>query len=514
MSAQLPLPPDDPRDAVFAVDDLTQDLGRRTGRSAASVVIFAGLKLLIAIAATAIMARLVPPAQQGLVAMAVPFVLIAIGLSEFGLAQAITQMPRVTHLLASTLFWVNLALGGVLTLIVAAFGPFAARLFDQPQLAVIFWVLSPYIFLTVLTTQYIALLRRQMQIRRLETCLFIATLIAASLAVAIAWAGFGVAALIAQLLIQQTLVCVFLVVITGWWPSWPAIEDLKQAKPALSFGGFLAAERILLDTTRAFHIAVISRMFGDTGAGLFYRTETLALMPQRRIASPLSAAFMPALSRLHSDAAGFRAMLAQQITRGNVILMPIGAVFCTCPDFVVAVLLGPDWTAAVPLLRWLGVLALTDLTLGCYTWALVAAGRGRSVLIFRACSTGLIMTAIALSYAQGLVPLVRAYVLAAGLFSLPLLCLFVLHSTCITLRDMLVTLGQMLLFATLLLGAGFGLRYILDGPLIFEGVMTLAAIGAIVTVRVGLDRALLRDLVRTLRPLKTGIDGNDPQNRL
>ena len=492
--------PTDPRDAFFDVKDQSADLGRRTGRSAASVVIFAILKLFIAVGATAVMARLVPPAQQGLVATAVPFVLIAVGLSEFGLAQAITQMPSVTHKLASTLFWVNVALGAALTAIIAGVGHFAGSFFNQPDVRIIFWVLSPYVFLSVLNTQYIALLRRRMQIKLLETCIFYATLIASCAAIAVAWMGYGVTGLIVQLLAQQALSFAFLVGVTGWRPSLPWGLALSQAKAALSFGGYLAAERILNDSTRALHIGVIARVFGEAGTGLFYRTETFALMPQRRLVSPLSAAFIPSLSRLQNDATEFRTMLAQQISRGNVLLMPVGAFFCVSPDLVVAILLGPAWDAAVPLLAWLGVLALTGLTLSCYAWALVAAGRARDLFFFRICSTALIMGAILLSYSAGLVPMVRAYVIATALVSLPVLVVFVVRNTCVTRADVVQSLIQTGLFATALLGTGFGIRAVLDTHMAIEGAAVGGALIAIVGLRLATDRKLLHDVKTTFRP--------------
>ena len=489
----------DPRDAIFDVSNLSADLGRQTGRSAASVVIFAILKLFIAVGATAIMARLVPPAEQGLVALAIPFVLIAVGLSEFGLAQAITQMPHVTHRLASTLFWVNVALGLTLTLIIAGAGSFAAQFFDEPRMAMIFWVLSPYIFLAVLTTQFMALLRRRMQIRLLESCVFYATLIASCLALIVAWLGYGVAALITQLLAQQALTFVMLAVVAGWRPSWPWGLELSRAKQALSFGGFLAAERILNDTMRAVQITLIGRLFGETGAGLYYRTETFALMPQRRLVSPLSAAFIPALSRLQDNAEAFRTMLAQQITRGNMLLMPIGAFFCACPDMVVAILLGPAWTDAVPILAWLGVLALTGLALSCLAWALVAAGQARALFVFRLCSTALIVIALAISYQDGLIAVVRAYVIAFAILSLPLLCVFVVRTTALSTRDLTQIIGQMALFGAALLGAGFGMRWMLDTHMTVEALASATAIAGVIGLRLLGDPDLRRDIHTTFK---------------
>lgn len=490
----------DPRDAVFDVSDLTADLGQRTGRSAASVVIFALLKLFIAVGATAIMARLVPPAEQGLVALAVPFVLIAVGLSEFGLAQAITQMPKVTHALASTLFWVNVGLGLTLTVLIASVGSLAARWLDQPQVTTIFWVLSPYIFLSVLCTQFMALLRRRMQIRQLESCVFAATLIAACLALVVAWIGYGVAALVTQLLAQQALTFLFLAYVAGWRPAMPWGLKLSQARQALSFGGFLAAERLLNDATRAVQITLIGRVFGEVGAGLYYRTETFALMPQRRLVSPLSAAFIPALSRLQDDATAFRQMLGHQISRGNLLLMPVGAVFCTCPDLVVAVLLGPDWAEAVPLLAWLGVLALTGLTLSCFAWALVAAGRAKELFIFRLISTAIIITALILSAPYGLTALTRGYIIGFALLSLPVLCLFVERYTPLTRADILRIVTEATLFAGILLITGFAIRAMFETHMGLETLAVLCAFGLLIALRMFRDPTLRGDIRRTFRP--------------
>ena len=490
---------DDPRDAFFDVEHLRYDIGSRTGRSVANILFFSVLKLFIALGTTAILARLVSPEQQGLIALAVPFVLVAVGLSEFGLAQAITQMPKVTHQLASTLFWFNVALGTILTVTVAGIGSFAAIFFSQPKVAFVFWILSPYIFLTVLNTQYMALLRRRMQIRLLESCVFLATLIASFCAIIVAVAGYGVAALIVQLLAQQSLTFFFLVYSTGWRPSVPWGIQLSSAKKALAFGGYLAAERLLSDLTRTLQISIIGRSLGEAAAALYYRSETFALMPQRRIISPLSAAFIPSLSRLQDDGVAFRTMLFQQIVRSNAILIPLGAFLCVSPDLVVLVLLGPDWIEAVPILAWLGVLVLTGVSLSCFSWALVASGHSRELFYFRVCVTALIVAAIALSYHAGLVPIVRAYVIVYAILSLPLLCVFVVKYTVITSADVATSLGQSSLFAISLLGAGFAVRRSLDNSLIIEGITAGGAIIVVFGIRLLMDHQLLKDIRSTLR---------------
>jgi len=488
----------DPRDAFFDVSNVTENLGRKTGSSAIVVLLFSVLKLVVAIGSTAVLARLITPDQHGLVALALPLVLIATGLSEFGLAQAITQMPKVTHKLASTLFWVNVALGLTLMAAVMALAVPMADFYNQPKVTLIFWVLAPYIFLSVLNTQYMAMLRRQLRVKVIETCVFAATVIAAVISIVLALMGYSITALVAQLLVQQGLTFVMLFAVTGWRPSWPWTARFGVARGALGFGSYLAAERLLNEASRMIQMAIIGRFFGEVSAGLYYRAETFALMPEKRVSSPLSAAFIPSLSRLQDNPADFAAMFRRQVSRGGFILIPIGAFFCACADLVVAILLGPDWVAAGPILAWLGVLPLTGLTLSCMAWSLVASGKSRELFHFRLCNTALIATAILSSFSFGIVPLVAAYVLTVGVVGLLVLSVFVARSTAITPQDIKHVLFENLWFSLLLLAVSFAIRTVMTQSIWVEGLCVGIGICLAMLARLILDKGLRSDVLKVI----------------
>ena len=102
--------PDAYRD-YFDVSHLAQGNAQRAGRAGRLVLIIAAFKLVAHLASTIILARLVPPEEFGIAALAMPVVLIAISLSQFGLVEPIVQRPVITHTLVNSLFWANMALG-------------------------------------------------------------------------------------------------------------------------------------------------------------------------------------------------------------------------------------------------------------------------------------------------------------------------------------------------------------------------------------------------------------------
>lgn len=490
----------DPRDQVFDVTGVTKGLGSRTGRSAITVLLFAAAKIIVALGSTAVLARLVPPEQQAVIAMAMPAILIATGLSEFGLAQAVVQRPHVTHQLASTLLWTNVALGATLSIAVALLGGPAAVFYDVPEAAQVFVWMSPYIFLSVLTAQYVAILRRQMRIRQIEIGGFGAACLAAVMAIGAALAGAGYWALVIQLVMTEVLNLLYLLVLIRWLPSSPLKYKFQEARSALSFGGYLAAERLLGEFARSIQLVVIGRLFAPTDAALFYRAQTIAQMPQRRIISPLSGAFIPSLSRLQDDRAEFQSMYMRQVTRANLVMVPIGLLVCSCADVLVRILLGPDWTGVVPLLAWLGLLPMTALTLSSFLWTLVACGCSKQLFLARLAGTGLLLAALFTGAQFGVVGLVAGYMLALVFGMVPLMAVVSLRYTPLTLDTVRRTFLGEAVFAAGSLALLLGLRDWLQlETMFFELLITGAVLAALVGLRLAFNVEMRRDVMKALK---------------
>src|SRR5437867_2138788 len=83
--------------------------------------------------ATVVLARLLTPADFGLLAMVTTFSLLLMNFGLNGFTEVVLQREDVDHRLASNLFWINVAMGIVLAVGFAAAGPLLAWLYTEPR---------------------------------------------------------------------------------------------------------------------------------------------------------------------------------------------------------------------------------------------------------------------------------------------------------------------------------------------------------------------------------------------
>ena len=493
------LPGDLAKDAYFEVGTLKTGLGAQTGRSARTVLLFSVLRLMFTISTTAVLARLLGPEVQGLVAMILPIIVIASGVAEFGLPQAVIQRDSISHRQVSALFWINAALGVFLTGAVIAAAPAVARFYETPGLAALMVGAAPYILMTVLAVPYVAILRRRMEIRTAERCSFIGIVAGSAMAIGAALAGAGPWALVVQMVGARAATVLAFLWVVKWRPTVPWGADYRAARSALAFGGKLSADRLLLETVGQLPTIVIGRLFGETSAGLFYRSLAFAQMPRRRIVSPLSGAFVPSLSRLQDDPAGMRAMFVRQVTRSNLILVPVGLTILVAPDAMVLTLLGPDWTAAIPMMRWLGVLPLIAVIGDACNWVLVALGESGKLLRVRVGAAVIVLGALAVGSQFDVITLVGCVIGAQAVVACLYTPFLITRLTPITVATLKEALMGDLLF---IVGAGLAallLRTMLDLAPIWEGVIAGAAICLMQALRVALSPRLRADMLKAIR---------------
>ena len=146
---------------------LCTGMGAKSLRAGAVVLTAQGVKLGLQIAGMVLLARLLTPADFGLVAM-VGALTGVIGLfGDLGLPSVIMQQVRITQAQLSTLFWLNLGFGLLLTLTVVLSAPLIAWVYSDPRLTGIALLGAPLFLVGGAGAQYRALLQRQMQFRAL-----------------------------------------------------------------------------------------------------------------------------------------------------------------------------------------------------------------------------------------------------------------------------------------------------------------------------------------------------------
>jgi len=484
----------DPRDQFFDTKHLHDNLMERTSRATFLVYLFAIVKTLFQVGSTAVLARLISPSEYGVVALAMPAVLIAVGLAEFGLAEVMVQRPLMTQNIASSLFWLNLCLGLLLALAIVLLAVPAVNFYNDPRVGPIFFAFGSMAILSSLVAQYIAILRRKMLIRAIEQGTFGAMACSVAIAIILAKMGAGYWAIVSQTILTPALMLLFFFLSCRWIPSAPWRTTFSEARSSLAFGGSLAGSRLLTQIAHNLGLAIVGHSFSDVQAGLYYRTWTLANLPNTRFFGTLAGAYIHPLSRLQDDPVKFSDLFIRMILRMNLLAMPLGIFICSSADLIVQTVLGEDWVGAEDILKWLGILSfVAPAFYGCQ-WSLLAIGKVKSIFYFRLFYAVSVACAFYFGSYFGLEKMVTAFSLTLLVIVVPLAGYITIRDSSITLRDLV----DAFLFDMIFAGVAFVSLLFMRHTMIFKSAFVEIVIVSIAIGLAYLIRVLLQTKTRRI----------------
>src|SRR5205823_7810105 len=225
---------DDRHQEHFKTDHLLRNLKGHTISSGAITMSAQGAKFLLNLVSTMILARLLSPRDFGLVAMVMTVTNFLRVFKDAGLSIATVQRERITHAQVSNLFWINVAVSAVSTLVLAASAPIIARFYGNPRLIPITLFLSVTFLISGSTIQHQALLKRQMRFKALAVIEVGSMVVGVFVAVLMAALGYGYWSLLGSSLSIQTAGLILTWSVSRWRPQLPTRHS--GIGPLVSFG--------------------------------------------------------------------------------------------------------------------------------------------------------------------------------------------------------------------------------------------------------------------------------------
>src|SRR6266508_625846 len=227
---------------VGAGDVSLQDLKRKTAHGVlvsigaqASTIIFRAGSLVV-------LARLLLKEDFGLVNMVMVFTGF-LGLLRYGLSMATVQRITITSAQSSTLFWINLAAGGLLALLAVITAPVLVAFYAEPRL---FWVtvaLGTVLIFNGAAEQHRAMLQRSMRFAMLAIIDIASLLVSVTAGIGMALAGHGYWALVAMTISQPVVNVVGVWLATGWIPGMP--QRRSGIRSMVAYGGAVTLNNLI-----------------------------------------------------------------------------------------------------------------------------------------------------------------------------------------------------------------------------------------------------------------------------
>jgi O-antigen/teichoic acid export membrane protein len=486
--------------------DLTADdnLTERVGRGVMWSLVQAWGGRLLSTLVLVVLARLLDPADFGLVALATVFVEFGNLMVDQGLGASLVQRREIDPVHVSTAFWTSMAFSVLAALGLAVLAVPLSSVLGEPSLAEVLVVLALVFPFNAAGSIPIALLQRDLAFASLAVRRLVAASVAGGVGVAMAFAGFGVWALVAQTLLNAAVGSVVVVVAMRFRPAmhW----SRSHFRELFGFSSRVFGVETMNFATRRGEDLIVGAVLGPVSLGLYAVATRLQRLVMEVLVSALGSVAFPTFARVIHDLPRARRVYLGAISITSLFAFPAFIGLAALSPHLVVGLFGPQWAESAPLAA-LASLSGPVLALGFYTrGVLLAAGSAgtelrlaalRLVTRLIAVVGGLVMGGLT-GLAVGI--LIQSYLVAPlGLRSVSL----VLD---LPMREYLPVLKVPVLGSVVMAGVVVAIGVVLDGVLGDLAISAIAAAAGALTY-VGVAALLDRSVVGTVVSLGRNVVG-------
>jgi len=310
-------------------------------RSAGITSLSQGLRVLLQLASTVILARLLVPSDFGVMTMVTTFSLLFMNFGLNGFTEAVIQRDEIDHRLASSVFWVNMAFCVCLTLAFAAGGPLMAKFYKDPRVTGVAVATALTIFFTGLSVMHLALLRRAMRFSAVAINDSAAQAGSVLVSIVLAYKGWGYWALVGGVVTLPFMQAAGAWLQCRWLPGLPGRVPGtgSMVRFALNIYGYFTVNYF----SRNLDNLLVGSFFGSNALGFYKKAFDLAIFPIVQASGPLNAVAVPTLSRLTGDTDRYCRYILRSLSILALLGMGVGACMTLVGRDLIRVLLGPKW---------------------------------------------------------------------------------------------------------------------------------------------------------------------------
>lgn len=340
--------------------DDASGLGRQAAGGAVWMTAQKWLVRLTGLVTIGILTRTLNPEDFGVVAAAMTIVPIVYLISDLGFSAYIVQVIKTDQRMLSTGFWFSAGAGFILCAGMVAVAPLLAAVFQVPEVVPALRVMVVAVGMTAVGSVPIALLRRRMAFRSLAVQGACAALIGQGVAIAAAFMGAGVWALVSQLIAVQTITTLLAWWKGGWAPSWTfSREDFVSMS---RFGTqVVTVDMVALGRNWA-ETAIIASTLGTTGLGYLNIAQRLVQVVQDLSAVALVPVSQVTFAKLREAPDRLRGAYSRAMSISYAVVAPLLVYVAVGAPLIVPLLFGANWEPSVQVAQALSIAAI--LTLG------------------------------------------------------------------------------------------------------------------------------------------------------
>ena len=334
-----------------------------------------------------VLARLLTPDDYGCIGMLAIFITISNTFVDGGFGSALIQKKEPTQVDYSTIFWWNLFLSIILYGVLLISAPAVSRFYNIPLLESVLQVQGVVLIINALNIVQTNQLRKSINFKRLATIHIVSHIIAATLAIVLAYMGWGVWALVAQQIVASSITSVMLWVINRWMPSLCfSVESFKQL---FSFGGFILASNLINTFCNNVQGLLIGKFFSPAMLGYYTQAYKLENIASHSISGVVDQVSYPVLSKVQSDKIAMKNAIYRLISSIAYITFPLMLILIIVAKPLITLLYGIQWLPSIPYFQIICIGGIAVCLQGVTYQAIASIGKSKELFWWTIIKRGL-----------------------------------------------------------------------------------------------------------------------------
>lgn len=296
-----------------------------------------------------VLARLLAPEDYGTIALVTVFTTILQVFVDSGLGTALIQKKDADDLDFSSVFYFNFFVCIVLYIGMFLAAPIIAGFYGDSSLIPIIRVISLTIVISGVKGIQQSYVSRNMLFKRFFFATLGGTIFSAFLGIGLAYAGFGVWAIVAQQLSNTAIDTLILWITVKWRPK--KMFSWNRLKGLLSFGWKLLVSSLLDTVYNNLRNLIIGKFYSSADLAYYNQGDKFPKIIVTNINSSIDSVLLPTLANEQEHIDRVKSMTRRAIKTSTFIMAPLMMGLAFCATSIVKIVLTDKWLPCVPYLQ-------------------------------------------------------------------------------------------------------------------------------------------------------------------
>lgn len=331
----------------MAEESLKNKTIKSVGWSAADAFLGQGVTFLVGL----VLARLLTPAEYGLIGVCLIFTTVLAGIVDSGFSNAIIRKKKVSDDDYNTMFITNMIISLALYLLLFLSSPLIAVFFDREELIPLIRAMGVMLIFQALSITQVTVLTKKLDFKTKTKASLISAIVSGIIGVVMAFIGFGVWSLVGQKLSQTLLYSIILWILNKWRPCFKFNKN--SFSYMWSFGSKLMLSGILNNIWNQLYQVVVGKYYSPSTLGQYSRSKEYANIFSSNITAIVQRVSYPALAEIQDNKKrmieAYRRVIKVTMFISSISMIFIGAI----ADPLIYCFIGPQWREAASYLPFI-----------------------------------------------------------------------------------------------------------------------------------------------------------------